>query len=275
MFDSIATQNAEIRTVANSLPPLLKYFAKSLFLNQLSLTDKNLKYECSFQFEVLQRPRVVPYGGRHGLRRHYGFRAEPVGRHRLRRCAHRGRDRRGRRGFRYDRGGEDRVGRIPPRIGRDRRIQCSRRRRSFDRQQGSLRRGLARKGAGERSRRVRYAAHGRAIYRVDRIVRSLPDNETAAPLGAAVPIYNTNEFLQSARHPEEEIREDSDARADCRPSGICSRVIVCQPAAGRECIDRLWRNDAALRMGRLRAAALRPQSKSESFTIVSFSRIGV
>lgn len=43
-FDSIATQNAEIRTVANSLPPLLKYFAKSLFLNQLSLTDKNLKY---------------------------------------------------------------------------------------------------------------------------------------------------------------------------------------------------------------------------------------
>ena len=45
MFDSIATQNAEIRTVANSLPPLLKYFAKSLFLNQLSLTDKNLKYE--------------------------------------------------------------------------------------------------------------------------------------------------------------------------------------------------------------------------------------
>ena len=43
LFDSIATQNAEIRTVANSLPPLLKYFAKSLFLNQLSLTDKNLK----------------------------------------------------------------------------------------------------------------------------------------------------------------------------------------------------------------------------------------
>lgn len=45
LFDSIATQNAEIRTVANSLPPLLKYFAKSLFLNQLSLTDKNLKYK--------------------------------------------------------------------------------------------------------------------------------------------------------------------------------------------------------------------------------------
>ena len=43
LFDSIATQNAEIRTVANSLPLLLKYFAKSLFLNRLSLTDKNLK----------------------------------------------------------------------------------------------------------------------------------------------------------------------------------------------------------------------------------------
>ena len=98
---------------------------------------------------------------------------------------------------------------------------------------------------------------------------------TAAPLGAAVPIYDTNEFLQSARHPEEEIREDSDARADCRPSGICSCIIVCRPAAGGECFDRLWRNDAALRMERLRAAALRPQSKSESFTIVSFSRIGV
>lgn len=44
LFGSIAPQIAENRTVANSLPPLLKYFAKSLFLNQLSLTDKNLKY---------------------------------------------------------------------------------------------------------------------------------------------------------------------------------------------------------------------------------------
>ncbi|EYB12115.1 hypothetical protein M119_4704 [Bacteroides fragilis str. 3783N1-6] len=34
LFDSIATQNAEIRTVAKSLP---------LFLNRLSQTDKNLK----------------------------------------------------------------------------------------------------------------------------------------------------------------------------------------------------------------------------------------
>lgn len=52
LFDSIATQNAEIRTVANSLPPLLKYFAKSLFLNQLSLTDKNLKYKSPLREEA-------------------------------------------------------------------------------------------------------------------------------------------------------------------------------------------------------------------------------
>ena len=31
LFDSIATQNAEIRTVAKSLPSLLKYFDKRLF----------------------------------------------------------------------------------------------------------------------------------------------------------------------------------------------------------------------------------------------------
>ena len=44
LFDSIATQNAEIRTVAKSLPLFLKQFAKSLFFNRLSQTDKNLKY---------------------------------------------------------------------------------------------------------------------------------------------------------------------------------------------------------------------------------------
>ena len=43
LFDSIATQNAEIRTVAKSLPLFLKYSAKSLFFNRLSQTDKNLK----------------------------------------------------------------------------------------------------------------------------------------------------------------------------------------------------------------------------------------
>ena len=45
LFDSIATQNAEIRTVAKSLPLFLKQFAKSLFFNRLSQTDKNLKYK--------------------------------------------------------------------------------------------------------------------------------------------------------------------------------------------------------------------------------------
>ena len=43
LFDSIATQNAEIRTVAKSLPLFLKQFAKSLFFNRLNPTDENLK----------------------------------------------------------------------------------------------------------------------------------------------------------------------------------------------------------------------------------------
>ena len=43
LFDSIATQNAEIRTVAKSLPLFLKYSAKSLFFNRLNPTDENLK----------------------------------------------------------------------------------------------------------------------------------------------------------------------------------------------------------------------------------------
>ncbi len=43
LFDSIVTQNAEIRTVSKSLPLFLKYSAKSLFFNRLSQTDKNLK----------------------------------------------------------------------------------------------------------------------------------------------------------------------------------------------------------------------------------------
>ena len=69
-------------------------------------------------------------------------------------------------------------------------------------------------------------------------------------------------------------------------SGLCGRdfgprdtyalrmigALLCQSAVGE---GRVGRDDAALRMGRLRAAALRPQSKSEFFTIVSFSRIGV
>ena len=43
LFDSIATQNAEIRTVAKSLPLFLKYYAKSLFFNRLHQADENLK----------------------------------------------------------------------------------------------------------------------------------------------------------------------------------------------------------------------------------------
>ncbi len=43
LFDSIAIQNAEIRTAVKSLPLFLKLFAKNLFLNRLSQTDKNLK----------------------------------------------------------------------------------------------------------------------------------------------------------------------------------------------------------------------------------------
>lgn len=43
LFDSIAPQNAEIRTVTNSLPLILKNSAKSLFFNWLSQTDENLK----------------------------------------------------------------------------------------------------------------------------------------------------------------------------------------------------------------------------------------
>lgn len=43
LFDSIAPQIADIRTVAKSLPLFLKYYAKSLFFNRLHQTDENLK----------------------------------------------------------------------------------------------------------------------------------------------------------------------------------------------------------------------------------------
>ncbi len=43
LFDSIAPQNAANRTVANSLPPFLKYYAKCLFLKRLCQTVENLK----------------------------------------------------------------------------------------------------------------------------------------------------------------------------------------------------------------------------------------
>jgi hypothetical protein len=43
LFDSIAPQNAEIRTVTNSLPLKSEKFTKSLFLNRLYQTGENLK----------------------------------------------------------------------------------------------------------------------------------------------------------------------------------------------------------------------------------------
>jgi len=43
LFDSIAPQNAEIRTVTNSLPLNSENLSKSLFFNWLSQTDENLK----------------------------------------------------------------------------------------------------------------------------------------------------------------------------------------------------------------------------------------
>jgi hypothetical protein len=43
LFDSIAPQNTEIRTVTNSSPLKFNNSAKSLFLNRLSQTDENLK----------------------------------------------------------------------------------------------------------------------------------------------------------------------------------------------------------------------------------------
>jgi hypothetical protein len=43
LFDYIAPQNAEIRTVTNSLPLDLKNSAKSLFFNRLNQTDENLQ----------------------------------------------------------------------------------------------------------------------------------------------------------------------------------------------------------------------------------------
>lgn len=43
LFDSITTQNAEIRTITKSLLLKFKNSAKGLFLNRLCQTDENLK----------------------------------------------------------------------------------------------------------------------------------------------------------------------------------------------------------------------------------------
>ena len=44
-----------------------------------------------------------------------------------------------------------------------------------------------------------------------------------------------------------------------------SAISLCQSAAGGGCVGRLWRDDAALRMGRLRAAALRVLTEERIF----------
>lgn len=43
LFEGIALQNIEIRTVAKSLPASFQNSAKCLFFNRLSQTDDNLK----------------------------------------------------------------------------------------------------------------------------------------------------------------------------------------------------------------------------------------
>jgi hypothetical protein len=45
LFDSIAPQNAEIRTVTNSLPLKSENLFKGLFLNRLYQIGKNIKYK--------------------------------------------------------------------------------------------------------------------------------------------------------------------------------------------------------------------------------------
>ena len=47
-----------------------------------------------------------------------------------------------------------------------------------------------------------------------------------------------------------------------------STIFLCQSAAGGGCVGRLWRDDAALRMGRLRVPLFGFWPKSESFKIV-------
>ena len=44
-----------------------------------------------------------------------------------------------------------------------------------------------------------------------------------------------------------------------------SAISLCQSAAGGGCVGRLWRDDAALRMGRLRSAALRVLTEERIF----------
>gem|GEM_PF-1616445 len=65
LFDSIAPQNAENRTVAKSLPAFLKYSVKCLFLKRLCQTVENLKYALTATyvlFAYFDTPIYTPLG---------------------------------------------------------------------------------------------------------------------------------------------------------------------------------------------------------------------
>lgn len=64
LFDSIAPQNAENSTVANSLPLFLKYSVKCLFFKRLYQTIENLKY----QFMEKQKRVIDPKSYMHTFR---------------------------------------------------------------------------------------------------------------------------------------------------------------------------------------------------------------
>ena len=53
LFDSIAPQNTENRTVAKSLPAFLKYSVKCLFFKRLCQAVENLKYVLNQAYNAL------------------------------------------------------------------------------------------------------------------------------------------------------------------------------------------------------------------------------
>lgn len=63
LFDSIAPQNAENSTVANSLPLFLKYSVKCLFFKRLYQTIENLKYKALNFSELYDRIKSVAIFG--------------------------------------------------------------------------------------------------------------------------------------------------------------------------------------------------------------------
>lgn len=62
LFDSIAPQIAENRTVSNSLPLFLKYSVKSLFLKWLYQTVENLKYNETKIEHLFNNVRIQQFG---------------------------------------------------------------------------------------------------------------------------------------------------------------------------------------------------------------------